>query len=67
MVYIGRIKTTFIKNIGRELFEKNAEKFSTDFENNKKIVDQLANIRSKRTRNIVAGYLTSLKRNEEVK
>lgn len=59
---MGRIKTTFIKTIARELFEKNAEKFSEDFDNNKKEVDKLAYIKSKKQRNIVAGYLTSLKR-----
>ena len=59
---MGRIKTTFIKTIARELFEKNADKFSEDFGNNKKEVDKLAYIKSKKQRNIVAGYLTSLKR-----
>ena len=59
---MGRIKTTFIKTIARELFEKNAEKFSEDFEKNKREVDKLAYIKSKKQRNIVAGYLTSLKR-----
>jgi len=59
---MGRIKTSFVKHIARDLFEKNADKFSTDFEANKKIVDQLLDIKSKRMRNIVAGYLTSMKK-----
>jgi len=63
---LGRIKTTFVKHIARELFEKHSNQFSTDFENNKKVVDRFVDINSKRTRNIVAGYLTSLKKNEGV-
>jgi small subunit ribosomal protein S17e len=61
---MGRIKTSFIKKIARDLLEKNAEKFSTDFETNKKIVSQLVDINSKRIKNIVAGYITSLKKKE---
>lgn len=59
---MGRIKTSFIKNIGKELFEKNADKFTEDFAKNKETVKQLVDIKSKRIRNIAAGYITSLKR-----
>lgn len=59
---MGRIKTSFIKKIAKELLEKNPEKFSTDFETNKKIVEELIDIKSKKIRNIVAGYITSLKK-----
>ena len=59
---MGRIKTTFIKTIARELFEKHEVKFSEDFDKNKKEVDKLVHIKSKKQRNIVAGYLTSLKK-----
>ena len=61
---MGRIKTSFIKKIARDLLEKNADMFSTDFETNKKVVAQLVDINSKRIRNIVAGYITSLKKKE---
>lgn len=59
---MGRIKTFFIKKIARDLLEKNPERFSTDFEANKKIVEELIDIKSKKIRNIVAGYITSLKK-----
>lgn len=59
---MGRIKTSFIKHIARDLLEKYPEKFTADFEKNKEVVKQLVEIKSKRIRNIVAGYLTSLKR-----
>jgi small subunit ribosomal protein S17e len=61
---MGRIKTSFIKHIGIELFEKHAENFSIDFEKNKEAVNKLATFKSKHMRNIVAGYLTSLKRSQ---
>jgi len=46
--------------------EKHADKFSTDFEKNKEIIKQLADIKSKRMRNIVAGYITSLKKRKRL-
>ncbi|MEM5878953.1 MAG: 30S ribosomal protein S17e [Candidatus Aenigmatarchaeota archaeon] len=61
---MGRIKTSFIKKIAKDLLEENTDKFSTDFEANKKIVSQLLDINSKRIRNIVAGYITSLKKKQ---
>ncbi|MEM5766209.1 MAG: 30S ribosomal protein S17e [Candidatus Aenigmatarchaeota archaeon] len=61
---MGRIKTSFIKKIARDLIEKKGDKFYTDFETNKKILDQLIDINSKRIRNIVAGYITSIKKKE---
>jgi small subunit ribosomal protein S17e len=36
------------------------DKFTTDFENNKKLVDALTNISSSKLRNRVAGYTTRL-------
>lgn len=61
---MGRIKTSFVKHLGREIFEKNAEKFTDDFEQNKKLVDQFAYFKSKKMRNIVAGYVTALKKQQ---
>ncbi len=58
---MGRIKTSFVKHVSQRLFEKHADKFSTDFSSNKEIVNQLADIRSKKLRNVIAGYITSLK------
>jgi len=62
---MGRIKTSFIKHIARDLFEKHPDKFSTDFEKNKEVMKDLIDIKSKRTRNVVAGYLTSLKKQKK--
>ena len=58
---MGRIKTTFIKNVGRELYEKHGDKFTTDFSKNKQVLKQLAEIKSKKLMNAITGYITSLK------
>jgi small subunit ribosomal protein S17e len=49
-----------VKKIARELVERFPEKFTTDFENNKKLVESITNISSKKLRNKVAGYITQL-------
>ncbi len=56
---MGRIKTSLIKRIANELLEKYPDKFCKDFEKNKKIVEELVGIKSKKIRNMVAGYITS--------
>ncbi len=40
--------------------ERFSDKFTTDFESNKKILDSLIKIQSQRLRNQVAGYITRL-------
>lgn len=58
---MGRIKTVFIKRIGRELYEANPEGFTQDYAKNKKLVAEMAEISSKKMLNTIAGYITSLK------
>ena len=64
---MGSIKTSFIKHIAKDLFEKHQGRFSIDFDKNKQAVNDLINIKSKTMRNIVAGYLTTLKKREKNK
>lgn len=64
VISMGRIKTSFVKNIGKRLYEKYAEKFTTDFFKNKEIVRQLVEIDSKKLCNVIAGYITRLKKQE---
>ncbi len=54
------MRTELVKRIARELVERFPDKFTTDFENNKKLVDALTNISSTKLRNRVAGYTTRL-------
>ena len=57
---MGRIKTTLIKRTGTHLFQKYGDRFKADFEHNKKAVEEVAEIHSKKLRNILAGYITKL-------
>lgn len=59
---MGRIKTMLIKRVTNQLMDEHQEKFTTEFEKNKAIVEQHANIPSKKIRNVIAGYATRLKK-----
>ena len=52
------IKPTYIKKIATELLEFHEEKFTNDFDENKKAVMGATNVPRKRVRNRVAGYIT---------
>jgi small subunit ribosomal protein S17e len=55
-----------IKRISNELLEKYPDKFSSDFDENKEAIKQLAVVRSKLLRNKIAGYITSYIHRQEV-
>ncbi|WP_319537495.1 30S ribosomal protein S17e [uncultured Methanospirillum sp.] len=52
------VKPSYIKSIGTELLENHREKFSGDFDENKKAVSASTDIPTKGVRNRVAGYIT---------
>jgi small subunit ribosomal protein S17e len=56
---MGRIKLIAIKTLGNELIKEHGNKFSEDFEKNKIALDKIKTIKSKKIRNILAGYITS--------
>ena len=62
---MGRIKTKLIKRVTAEIFEKHKERFSDDFEANKKEVIEVAEIGSKKLKNVIAGYVTRLAKKKE--
>ncbi|MEM2168692.1 MAG: 30S ribosomal protein S17e [Candidatus Bathyarchaeia archaeon] len=49
-----------IKRIARELLKRYPDKFTTNFEENKKILSSIVLFPSIRTRNSIAGYITRL-------
>ncbi|MEK6904577.1 MAG: 30S ribosomal protein S17e [Nanoarchaeota archaeon] len=57
---MGRIRSTPIKRTGIKLFSTNKDLFKGDFESNKKLIDSLVETRSKKLRNVLAGYVTHL-------
>jgi small subunit ribosomal protein S17e len=55
-----------IKRISNELLERYPNKFSSNFEENKAIIKEIAIVRSKVLRNKVAGYITSYLRRQDI-
>ncbi len=62
---MGRIKTTYVKRKTRDIMKVHGEKFTADFVANKEKMAQNTVIPSKKMRNVIAGYLTRLKKREE--
>jgi small subunit ribosomal protein S17e len=62
---MGRIKTSFVKHVAKDLIERYPDKFSVDYEKNKADLAQVMTFESKRMRNIVAGYLSVLRRQQK--
>jgi small subunit ribosomal protein S17e len=48
-----------VRRISNDLLQQYPERFTTDFNENKKIVQELAKVKSKVLRNKIAGYITS--------
>jgi len=61
---LGRIKTVFIKHLTNRVLERHRDKFTTNFDKNKEILDQVIEINSKKLRNQVAGYITKIMKRE---
>ncbi len=59
---MGRIKTQLIKRTTEDIVNKDSEAFTTDFNENKRVLDSKLNISSKKMRNVIAGYVTRLKK-----
>jgi len=55
---MGRIKTTAIKRFAERLMQIYPDKFGKDFETNKEVLKEVTDIKSKKLRNIIAGYIT---------
>lgn len=62
---MGRIKTTFIKRKTKELYQLHGNKFVNDFNQNKEITNKYIKVSSKKIRNVIAGYITRLKKQEK--
>lgn len=61
---MGNIRTSFVKRTSKELIENYEGKFTTDFEENKKLVEEFTTVSTKHLRNKIAGYVTRLIRNQ---
>jgi len=54
---MGRIKTQLIKRITTDLVKEHND-FKDDFTENKKLVEKFTTVKSKKMRNVIAGYVT---------
>jgi len=57
---MGRVRTKTVKRASRSLIEKYYGKLTQDFHVNKRIIDNVAVIQTKRLRNKIAGFTTHL-------
>ena len=57
---MGKVRITVVKRTARKLLEKYPDLFTGDFEHNKRVVSQLVELKSKKLRNQIAGYITHL-------
>jgi len=57
---LGKVRTKLVKNIALKLIEKYPNIFTTDFEKNKRLIEELTDIKFKHLKNRVAGYVTHL-------
>ncbi len=53
-----------IKRLSYEVLDEHKQKFGEDFAGNKKVLDQIAIIRSKGLKNEIAGYITKFIKRE---
>jgi len=59
---MGRVRTKTVKKASRVLIEKYYPRLTLDFHTNKRIIDEVAVVPSKRLRNKISGFTTHLMR-----
>ncbi len=62
---MGRIKTDMVKRTTKKIIRLYSDKFSKDFAKNKEMLKEVAEIRSKKLTNVIAGYAVRIKRKSD--
>jgi len=57
---LGKVRPERVKRSARELMSRFPNRFTADFEENKRIVKELTETSSSKLRNRIAGYITRL-------
>merc|ERR1712093_293175 len=57
---MGRVRTKTVKKASRDIIENYYQRLTNDFELNKRIIDEVADVQTKRLRNKIAGFTTHL-------
>lgn len=63
---MGRIRTARIKRNAKELMNSYTNRFKGDFEHNKKVLNETSDIPTKHLRNVIAGYITKILKEEKL-
>lgn len=62
---MGRIKTALIKRVTKKIVAEHGDRLTPSFDENKKVVEGVIIVQSKKIRNVVAGYATRLTKKKE--
>jgi small subunit ribosomal protein S17e len=57
---VGKVRPEIVKKLAKELVKRFPDKFTTNFEDNKKVLSSITPIDSVKLRNRIAGYITRL-------
>ncbi len=57
---MGRVRQTYVKRLARDLVDADSERFNDEFDDNKEELKETGEFTSKKLRNRVAGYITTL-------
>lgn len=57
---MGKVRPTYVKRIARQIMAEYEDLVTDSFEENKKLLKEISEIKSKKLRNKVAGYLVRL-------
>ncbi len=63
---MGRIKTKLMKRHTFDLLEKHADKLTEEFAQNKELVMKYTDVKCKKLRNVIAGFVTKQMKIREV-
>lgn len=62
---MGKVRTEIVKRISIELVDRYERSFATEFEQNKQFLNEIGLDVSKKMRNRIAGYITSIMKIEQ--
>ncbi len=62
---MGNIRPTYIKRVAIELVKRYPEKFTDDYQHNKKMVAEMTDVTTVQMRNKIAGYVTRFRKHYE--
>jgi len=61
---MGKVRADYIKNNCKEIYHYYSNEVTTDFESNKQLLMKVTDVKNKRLKNRMAGYLVIIKKKE---